>query len=329
MEVIGGVRQRREPGDQRGQRQQRNLARAPQRSTRGAGLVGTGEQGWQAELHQRHEAKRRRERHLKAGMDQRFRRQQQHDQCRDRQRPKSDRLPVDYHGDQHHRGHQKRALRRDLGSGQRQIERGGGERGAGRVFLDRTPHRQRRQQRQQRAHRKEHHARHHRHVIAGDRQHMPKAGDEHRVVDRRRNGIAPPGQERGGDGAVIALQHDANARIDGVADALQRRGIAQCKAAALRRRLDGDRAQHPAGGADALKIQVAREIIATGLQRLHRRGQPRFQLDKAASGGRGALAHRQPHPLQADGAARRVHMGDAQHEAVAALALLAALDKAF
>jgi hypothetical protein len=34
-------------------------------------------------------------------------------------------------------------------------------------------------------------------LVARDRQHVAEAGDEHRVVDRRRDRIASPGQKRG------------------------------------------------------------------------------------------------------------------------------------
>ena len=47
---------------------------------------------------------------------------------------------VDHDGDQHHRRHEERALRRDLGARQQQIERGGDQRGRGRPFLDRKAH---------------------------------------------------------------------------------------------------------------------------------------------------------------------------------------------
>ena len=88
--------------------------------------------------------------------------------------------------DQHHRGHEKRALRGDLGSGQQQVK-GGGQQGCDRrPFLDRKTDGERRDQRQQRADREEHDAGDHRHVIAG---HVPSAIRCKLVLDC--NWIAP------------------------------------------------------------------------------------------------------------------------------------------
>ncbi len=70
-----------------------------------------------------------------------------------------------------------------------------------------------------------------------------------------------PVRQRGGDGAAVALQHVADPRIDGIAQALHEGGVAQ-RPAAARRRLRGlDRAHHEPGGADAGKIHVAAEIV--------------------------------------------------------------------
>ena len=126
---------------------------------------------------------------------------------------------------------------------------------------------------------------------------MAEPGDEHRIVDRRRDGVAAPGQQRGRDGAAVAVQHGADPRVDRIAQALHEGGIAQRPAAGVGRRRGLDRAHDEAGGADAGKIHVAAEIVAARPQRRQRRQQPRLQLDKAADGGRRALAHRQPHPL--------------------------------
>ena len=76
------------------------------------------------------------------------------------------------------------------------------------------------------------------------------------------------------------------------------------------------------------KIHVAAEIVAARPQRRERRLQPRLQFDEAADRGRGALPHRQPHALELCRAARAFHGGDAQHEAVGALADVAGLDEA-
>jgi hypothetical protein len=60
--------------------------------------------------------KRRRKRHLEARMHHGLRREQQHRERRDRDGPQRQRRPVGHHADQHHRGHDEGALRRDLGA---------------------------------------------------------------------------------------------------------------------------------------------------------------------------------------------------------------------
>src|SRR5207244_561922 len=87
-----------------------------------------------------------------------------------------------------------------------------------------------------------------------------------------------------------AIEHGADARVDGVAQALHERGITQRKPAAVGRIGSLDRSHHEAGGADALKIHVAAEIVAARPLRRQRRLQPRLQLDKAA--------HRRRSPLR-------------------------------
>jgi hypothetical protein len=103
---------------------------------------------------------------------------------------------------------------------------------------------------------------------------VAEAGNEHRVVDGLGDRVAPPGQQRGGDGALVTLQDVVDARVDRVAQALHERGIAQRQAAAGRRLLRLDGAHHKAGGADALKIEVAAEIVGARPQRRQRRLQP-------------------------------------------------------
>ena len=68
--------------------------------------------------------------------------------------------------------------------------------------------------------------------------------------------------------------------------------------AACDRRLHGlDAAGDETGRTDALEIHVAAEIVAAGSQWRERRPRPRFQFDKTADLGRGALPHRQPDPF--------------------------------
>ena len=137
-----------------------------------------------------------------------------------------------------------------------------------------------------------------------------------------------PVRQRGRDRALVAVERGADPRIDRIAQALHEGGVAQRQAAAVRRLHGLDRAHDKAGGADALEIHVAAEIVAARPQRRERRLQPRLQFDEAADRGRGALAHRQPNALQFCLRARALHLRDAQHEAVGALADVAGLDKA-
>ena len=231
-------------------------------------------------------------------MHQRFRRDRKHDHRRYRQRAEGHGAAVDHDSDQHHRRHEERALRRDLGAGQQEIEQGGGKRCRRRPFLDRKTDGESGDQRQQRAHREEHHAGDNRHVIAGDRQHVAEAGDEHRIVDRRGDRVAAAGQQRGRDRALVAVERGADARIDRIAQALHEGGVAQRQAAGDRRLRGLDRAHDKAGGADPLEEHVAAEIVAARPHRRERRLQPRLQFDEAADRGRGALSHRQPNALQ-------------------------------
>jgi hypothetical protein len=105
-----------------------------------------------------------------------FRRDRKHEHRRDRECAEGDRAAVDHDGDQDHRRHEKRALGRDLGARQQQIEQRRGKRRRGRPFLDRKACCEQRDQRQQRPHHEEHHAGDDRHVIARDRssRKMPK-----------------------------------------------------------------------------------------------------------------------------------------------------------
>ena len=291
------------------------------------GIFGRGKQPRHAELHQRHQSKRSGKRHLEARMHQRFRRHRQHDHRRYRQRPECHGAAVDHHRDQHHRRHEERALGRHFGARQQKIKRGGGKGRGRRPFLDRKARGERRDQRQQRADRKEHHAGDDRHVIAGNREHVSKPRNEHRIIDRRGDGVAAAGQKCGGNGALVAVQRGSNARVDRIAQALHDGRIAQ-RPAAADRRLDGlDGAGNKTGRADALEIHVAAEIVGARPHRRQRRLQPRFQLDEAADRRCGALAHRQANALQPDAAARHLHLRHPQHEAIGTLAHIPGLDK--
>ena len=157
---------------------------------------------------------------------------------------------------------------------------------------------------------------------------MPETGDEHRVVDRRRDRVAPSCQKRRRDRARVAGDDITNSRVDRIAQVLHRRRVTQCEAAVAGRVADLNCAHREAGGADALKVQIAGKVVGAGPHRLQRRQEPRLQFDEAADRGRRALLHRQAHARQSRCAALAFHLGDAQHEAIGALALLVGLDKA-
>ena len=113
-----------------------------------------------------------------------------------------------------------------------------------------------------------------------------------------------------------------------VADALHRGGIAQPQARLHRRLGDADRAEHKAGRADALEIEIAGEVVAAGTQRLERRIEPRAERHVGADRRRGALLHRDADALGLLLQPRAFERQRADDDAVGALALLADLDEA-
>jgi hypothetical protein len=261
-------------------------------------------------------------------MHDRFRRQQQHRDRRDRERTEGHGGPVDQHREQHDSDHVITALRRDFRAGEQQIERGRREREKRSPFLDRMPARQSRDQRQQRADDEEHHARDHRHVIAGDRQHVGEARNVHRVVDRPGDRVAGSGQERRGDRCLVARQRRADMLVDAVAHPLDERGVAHPERRARFRLARLDVAADEAGGADALEIQVAGEIVAAGFERRERRIEPRLELDELADSRRRALAHGEANAAERFCEPPAFDRVDTDHDAVGALAGLARFDPA-
>ena len=261
-------------------------------------------------------------------MHHRFRREEQHDQSGDRHRAERQHRPVEHDADEDDGDHNERALGRDLGAGQHEIERSHQQRAERRPFLDRHPVGKPGDQRQQSAQNEEHDAGDDRHVVAGDRQHVADAGDEHRVVKVRRDRVALAGDQRRRDRADIARQHRTDARIDRVTHALDECRRTQPQARLCRRRHDLDGAMHEARRADALEIKIAREIIASRPQRLQRRIKLRLRLDESAGRRRHAAANGKPHTLRLVDDAVAVDALDAQHEAIGLLALVAQFDKA-
>jgi len=136
-----------------------------------------------------------------------------------------------------------------------------------------------------------------------------------------------PDQGRG-DGADVAREQRANARVDGVAQSLDECIGAHARAWRHRRVDDLDGAVHEAGGADALEIKVARKVIAARPKRLQRRIELCFGLNERAGRRCHAAADRKPYALRLVGNPRSLDTLYTQHEAVGLLTLLAQLDKA-
>ena len=101
-----------------------------------------------------------------------------------------------------------------------------------------------------------------------------------------------PVNRSGRNRSLVAVERGADTRIDRIAQILHESRVAQRQVAFDRRldRLDG--ARDKAGCSDTLKEHVAPEVVAAWPQRGERRLQARFQFDKTANRGRGALAHR-------------------------------------
>src|SRR5262249_20778183 len=122
---------------------------------------------------------------------------------------------------------------------------------------------------------------------------------------------------------MIPFRHRANAFVDCFTQPLDDAGVAQPEALRHRRRFDLDRTQCIAGRAEALEIHVAGKLVSAGAERLQRWRQMSLELDEAANRGRGSLAHGHAHALRPRRNARRLKALDADHDAVAALALFA------
>ena len=121
---------------------------------------------------------------------------------------------------EHDRDHDERALGRDLGTGEHEVKRCHDESRKGRPFLDRRPVCEPRDQCEQRADDEKDHAGNDSHVVAGNRQDVSDAGNEHRVVNIGRNRIALSREQHRGDGAGIARHDRADTRVDRIAKSL-------------------------------------------------------------------------------------------------------------
>src|SRR5262245_4870737 len=96
-------------------------------------------------------------------------------------------------------------------------------------------------------------------MLAGDREHVRKTRDVHRLVHRRRNSIALARDHRGGDRPVVARQDRTDPLVDRLAHGIDRHRITQPPRQRLWRRGSADMAEHEAGRADAVEIHVAME----------------------------------------------------------------------
>jgi hypothetical protein len=207
----------------------------------------------------------------------------------DTQCPESQRRPIDHHASGHDGDHDEGTLGGCSGSGEHQIKGCAEQRDRGGPFLDRLTACQRGDQSKPAANEKEYDPGHHRHMKPGNRQHVDEAGDVESVFHRGRNLAALAGDDRRGDGALVAGNDGADALVDAVAHRLDDRGVAQpCAAARCRRRRGLDPAEHEAGGAERGKIHVAREIVTAGPQRRKRRQEIRFERYERSDRWRGS-----------------------------------------
>jgi hypothetical protein len=126
---------------------------------------------------------------------------------------------------------------------------------------------------------------------------------------------------------VVAPRHRADTLVERVPQRVDDAGVTQPEALCHRRRFDLDRTECVAGGADALKIHVARKLVPAGAKRLQRRRQMSLELDEAADGWRRSLPHGNTDALWCRCNARGLEALNADRDPVAALALFANLDK--
>jgi hypothetical protein len=185
MEVIGHVGDRRRAGEQRHDDQPRDLAPAPQRNARAEWRVGSTAHPRQPLLITGNQRQRRGERHLKARMNDRLGRDEEHAERRHHERPQRERLAINHYADEDNGDHDEGTLRRHFGAREKQIERRSAQSRKRRPFLDRMPAGERPHQRERRAQYEEDDAGHQRHVIAGDRQDVADARSVHGVEHRR------------------------------------------------------------------------------------------------------------------------------------------------
>ena len=157
---------------------------------------------------------------------------------------------------------------------------------------------------------------------------MADAGNKHGVEEVRRNRVALAGDQRRRDRADIAGEHRADAAVDRIAHAFDEGRGAQPPAGLGGRRDDPHRAVDEPGGADALEIKVASEIVASRPQRRQRRIELRLRLDKSAGRWRRAAAHGEAHALRLVDDAVAFDALEPEHEAIGFLTLVTQFDEA-
>ena len=202
VEMEGRERRRRRAGDERGHRDaEHGLGEPPAR--RGLGHLPPRPAAQRlVDGDHRH---RRGERHLEPGLDQALGREDEDDERGERDRAHGERRPVEQHRDQHRRRHHVGALRRHLGARDDQVGRP--RRGAPprpRSSSAATCSASARHQRQPVADDREDRRREQRHVQAGDRDDVVEVRGAQRRLGRAIDARAVAGQDRRGEGAVLA-----------------------------------------------------------------------------------------------------------------------------
>src|SRR5262249_1633266 len=128
--------------------------------------------------------------------------------------------------------------------------------------------------------------------------------------------------------SLVAGQDHADSLVDRLPHAFDEGRVAQAQPRSVRRLNRANRAKYEARGSEALKIHVAREVIAAGAQRFERRRQARLELDETAHRRCRPVAYRYPHALELFAQARPGAALEANDNTVRAFTLFPRLDKA-
>ena len=126
--------------------------------------------------------------------------------------------------------------------------------------------------------------------------------------------IALARDHRRRDGALVAADDGVDAQRETIARPIDRGGEALAPGGIARRGQHADRPERRAHGADALKIGVAREIVAAGQRRVRRRQQSRLQGDIVAGGDVGRFARRHAHAARREIGRHVAGVRDREHQ---------------